>query len=88
MAMPLSTGNALHLIRSEYLEMPGLRLTQVQVERLWGLDALAAEALLGALVDVRFLRQTRTGAYVLAHNCDQARHVLTDRDRGYRVAAV
>jgi hypothetical protein len=41
-------------------------LTRNQVQRLWGLDDLTCDALLEALVDVRFLRQTRTGAYIKA----------------------
>jgi hypothetical protein len=56
----------IHLIRAEYLEIPGLHLTRNQVRRLWGLDDLTCDALLEALVDVRFLRQTRTGAYIKA----------------------
>ena len=54
----------LQLIRAEYLESPGLRLTKREVQRLWGLDAVMCEALLAALVDVRFLRCTRHEAYV------------------------
>jgi hypothetical protein len=54
------------LIRSEYLESPGLHLTRDQVQRLWGLDALTCDSLLDALVDVRFLRRTHAGAYVRA----------------------
>jgi hypothetical protein len=56
----------LHLIRAEYLEIPGLRLTKPQVERLWSLDPVASEALLSALLDVKFLKRTRQGAYVRA----------------------
>jgi hypothetical protein len=56
----------LQLIRAEYLEIPGLRLTKAQVERLWGLDSITSEALLAALVDVRFLRRTVHDAYVRA----------------------
>jgi hypothetical protein len=56
----------IHLIRAEYLEIPGLHLTRNQVQRLWGLDDLTCNALLEALVGVRFLRQTRTGAYIKA----------------------
>jgi hypothetical protein len=56
----------LQLIRAEYLEIPGLRLTKPQVERLWGLDPVKSEALLAALVDVKFLRRTRHDAYVRA----------------------
>ena len=56
----------LQLIRAEYLEIPGLRLTKPQVQHLWGLDAVAAEALLSALMDVKFLRRTHRDAYVRA----------------------
>ena len=58
----------LQLIRAEYLEIPGLRLTKRQVQRLWGLDAVMCEALLAALIDVRFLRCTRHEAYVRAES--------------------
>jgi hypothetical protein len=55
----------LMLIRAEYLEIPGLSLTKQQVER-WGLDAITSDALLAALVDVKFLRRTVRDAYVRA----------------------
>ncbi len=42
-------------IQGEFLEMPGLRLTLTQAQRLWNLDQVVCEALLAALVDVRFL---------------------------------
>lgn len=81
----LSIGDALRLIRSEYLEIPGLHLTQRQVERLWGLDTLTAEALLRALIDIQFLRQTRTGAYVRAKSTEQSRHLLMNDGRALSV---
>ena len=56
----------LMLVRAEYLEIPGLSLTKPQVERLWGLDAVTSEALLAALVDIKFLRRTVRDAYVRA----------------------
>ena len=52
------------LIRSEYLEIPGLSLTRKQVERLWGLDSMTSDALLGALTDAKFLRRTPAGTFV------------------------
>jgi hypothetical protein len=52
-------------IRSEYREMPGLRLTALQARRLWGLDILTCASALGALEGSGFLRRTREGAYVL-----------------------
>lgn len=51
-------------IRGEFLEMPGLRLTPEQAQRLWRLDETSCEAVLGALVDARFLAKTRDGAFV------------------------
>ena len=51
-------------VRGEYLEMPGLRLTIDQARRLWGLDAAACSALLGALIDAKFLFKTRDGAFM------------------------
>jgi hypothetical protein len=51
-------------IRGEFLEMPGLRLTPQQAQRLWRLDQSACDAVLGALVDARFLARTRDGAFV------------------------
>ena len=65
-AAQTTIGDWTHLIRSEYLEIPGLHLTRNQVQRLWGLDAITCDALLETLVDVRFLRRTHAGAYVRA----------------------
>ena len=56
----------LNLIRAEYLEIPGLRLTKPQAQRLWGFDDVTAEALLTALIDVKFLKRTRQDTYVRA----------------------
>ena len=54
----------LRRVQGEFLEMPGLRLTQAQARRLWGLDAASCDALLGALVDAKFLFRTRDGAFM------------------------
>jgi hypothetical protein len=54
----------LRRVKCEFLEMPGLRLTGPQARRLWGLEAAACDALLGALVDANFLFQTRDGAFM------------------------
>ena len=56
----------LQLIRAEYLEIPGLRLTKSEVQRLWGLDEVTTAALLSALEDAKFLRRTHRDAYVRA----------------------
>ena len=54
----------LRRVQCEFLEMPGLRLTSPQARRLWGLEAATCDALLGALVDAKFLFKTRDGAFM------------------------
>jgi hypothetical protein len=54
----------LQRIQGEFVEMPGLRLTAAQAQRLWGLDREICSALLGALVDAKFLSQTRDGSFI------------------------
>ena len=54
-------------IRGEYLEMPGLSLTERQAQRLWHLDPDVCRSLLNALVESGFLRQTTRGGYVRAN---------------------
>ena len=51
-------------IRGEYREMPGLRLTPAQAQRLWGLDRGVCDSLLDQLVATGFLARTRDGAFV------------------------
>jgi hypothetical protein len=51
-------------IYSEYLEMPGLRLTSAQAQRLWGLEADACANALRVLVEGGFLRRTDASQYV------------------------
>lgn len=53
-------------VRSEYLEMPGLRLTPAQAGRLLGLDAAVCLRLFTHLVSSGFLRIGRDGHYVRA----------------------
>jgi hypothetical protein len=52
--------------RAEYLEMPGLRLTSAQAQRLWGLDRRTCEELLATLTRAHFLARTRDGAFILS----------------------
>lgn len=48
----------LTLIRAEYPEVPGLRLTLGTAQRLWGLETQVCEALLEGLVATSFLKRT------------------------------
>ena len=65
--------DVLQRVQGEYIEMPGLRLTAAQAQRLWGLDRAACDALLGALVDAKFLFRTRDGAFVRSEYTRTAR---------------
>jgi hypothetical protein len=56
--------DVLRRVQGEYIEMPGLRLTIAQAQRLWGLDRAVCDALLGALVEAKFLFRTRDGAFM------------------------
>ena len=56
----------LDIVRGEYLEMPGLRLTGRQAQRLWALDAATCDALLDMLESTHFLRRSPRGDYMLA----------------------
>lgn len=51
-------------VRAEYLDMPGLKLTEQQAQRLFHLDCPACKAVLDTLVDVGFLRRTDDGMFV------------------------
>ena len=51
-------------IYSEYLEMPGLRLTCAQAQRLWGIEAATCADALQLLMDAGFLRRTDNGQFV------------------------
>ena len=51
-------------IEAEYREMPGLKLTVQQAQRLWALDASTCGAALGALSERGFLKRTAGGSYL------------------------
>jgi hypothetical protein len=50
-------------VQSEFLEMPGLRLTEAQVRRLSGLDPSYCAAVLSVLVDAGFLVCSKDGFF-------------------------
>jgi hypothetical protein len=47
----------------EFLEMPGLRLTCAQAQRLWNLDQQTCRELLELLVETKFLCRPDHGTY-------------------------
>ena len=78
------SSDLLQRIQCEFLEMPGLRLTQKQAQRLWALDAPSCSAVLSMLVDGGFLSQTRDGSFT---HVDQASPVTLERTIGKYSAA-
>jgi hypothetical protein len=50
-------------IWNEYVEMPGLRLTRAQAQRLWTIDAETCDSLLQSLVEWKFLVRGTDGKY-------------------------
>jgi Fic family protein len=57
--------DTLHRVRAEFLEMPGLKLTVAQAQRLWGLDRSTCEKVIDQLTKSGFLVQTPEGAFLL-----------------------
>jgi hypothetical protein len=52
-------------LRSEYAELPSLRLTSAQVRRLCGVnDALLCESVLRAMVEIGFLARNAEGLFI------------------------
>ncbi len=52
-------------VRGQFLEMPGLKLTLAQAQRLWGMDRATCEAVIEELTASGFLTRARDGAFVL-----------------------
>ena len=58
MLAPQASFDALvRIVRAEFLEMPGMRLTVPQIRRLWHLDDEACEHLTQRLIDDGFLTE-------------------------------
>jgi hypothetical protein len=53
----------LNRVRAEFLEMPGLRLTSAQVQRLCRIEATVCQMAIDALVKVKFLDAKPDGHY-------------------------
>jgi len=56
----------LRVIQAEYREIPGLKLTMPQAQRLWGLDGDVCEALFEMLIASRVLCKTPAQSFILA----------------------
>lgn len=61
-----SFNDALRRAKSEFLEMPGLKLTAAQAARLLSIDETLCGRVLSALVESRFLAETPNSRFVRA----------------------
>jgi hypothetical protein len=59
----MTVQQTLDRLRAEFLEMPGLRLTSSQIQRLCGIDQMMCTTVLDRLVDVNFLCAKTDGTY-------------------------
>lgn len=62
------------------MEMPGLRLTLEQAQKMWALDATTCAALISSLVDTGFLFKTRDGAFMRLDRSTTSRPSNSHRD--------
>ena len=65
------TADLVRRIRGEYLEMPGLRVTARQAQRLFGLDATTCDEVLAGLLQSGFLSRTVDGMFRLTEAGDR-----------------
>lgn len=85
-ASQFATDEVLRRVQGEFLEMPGLRLTEAQACRLWGLDAAMCSASLSTLIDARFLFRTRDGAFMRIEHATPLKASLPSRTKGITAA--
>jgi hypothetical protein len=77
----------LERLRGEFLEMPGLRLTVAQAQRLCGVEPLVCKAVLDALVDAKFLCVKADGTYARLTDGAVSGHRFAKADLRARVPA-
>ena len=78
--MTIAARRMLDRIRAEYLEMPGMRLTTEQVQRLCGVDAAVCQLVMDSLVAIRFLCVYPDGTYVrMTENSGPSMRLVSSR---------
>ncbi len=65
--MPTQVDDAVQLIKMEYAEMPDLKLTFFQAQRLWNLSSELCDSALRTLDGTGFLQRTADGCYIRRH---------------------
>ena len=59
----------IRIIRSDFKEMPGMRLTRVQFRRLWNLGEVEAEVIVSDLLGQEYLAESRDGRLCRRVDC-------------------
>jgi hypothetical protein len=72
--------DVINRLRDEFLEMPCLRLTSAQVQRLCTIDPAICQSVLDSLVHEGFLRVTRDGQYARRTTGQHTRPAKADID--------
>ena len=62
-SLPMPSSALLCVIRGEFREMPGMRLTRAQFRRLWNLTSQECDRLLTHLLQDEFLVEVRDGRF-------------------------
>jgi hypothetical protein len=64
-ALEARVENIVSRVRGEFIEMPGLKLTFAQAQRLWGLARSTCEAVIDRLIESPFPVWARDGALLI-----------------------
>ena len=81
----MQVDDAVHLIKMEYGEMPDLKLTLRQIQRLWCLSFEQCDQAVTALTSSGFLFRTGGGFYVRNHEAGPGIPALTAIIRASRI---
>lgn len=81
-----TTQDVLDRVRAEYLDMPGMRLTIQQVQRLCGIEQMLCQTVLASLVDAKFLCVKSDGMYARSADDAVPRPAKADVRAGTRAA--
>ena len=81
-AQPQPLDDVLRRVQGAYIEMPGLRLTLAQAQRLWGLDRTACDATYAGIPSERVVNFCGIGALSLVAALIRRAEVLVGNDSG------
>jgi hypothetical protein len=83
-----TTQDVISRIRAEFLEMPGMKLTMRQVQRLCGIEGTLCQCVLDSLVEEKFLSVKPDGLYgrLTQEDVARSRQARAPLGNGVRIA--